>query len=53
MALRSPKRQPVRDETTGDNLEKRWSPKVRLLFIVGACLCLWLLVVLVAKIVIC
>ncbi|HEV8694916.1 MAG TPA: hypothetical protein VGQ93_12155 [Lysobacter sp.] len=50
MALRSLKRQPVRDETTGDNLEKRWSPKVRLLFIVGACLGLWLLVALVAYI---
>lgn len=44
MALRSLKRQPARDETTGDNLEKRWSPKVRLLFIVGACIGLWLLV---------
>ncbi|HEV8525910.1 MAG TPA: hypothetical protein VGQ71_15555 [Terriglobales bacterium] len=39
-------------ETTDDKLEKRWSPRTRLVFIVAASLRLWLLIALIVAIII-
>jgi hypothetical protein len=45
-----PSRYRARDELTGDNLVKRWPPRVRLLFLIGACFLVWTIVAVVALI---
>jgi hypothetical protein len=45
-------RQPRHGVAPGDNLEKLWSPRVRLLFIVGTSLGLWFLIALITHFVV-
>jgi hypothetical protein len=54
VALQSkqPKHQPRFEIVHGDESAQRWSPKARVLFIVGASVGLWLLIALIVAIII-